>query len=36
MGTHLQPLGNLTPGANLNAYVQAVSGFPVLSVEQEQ
>ncbi|HEY7885263.1 MAG TPA: RNA polymerase sigma factor RpoH [Cellvibrionaceae bacterium] len=36
MGTQLQTLGNLTPGANLNAYVQAVSSFSVLSVEQEQ
>jgi len=36
MSTSLQPIGVLAPGANLNAYVQAVSAFPILSVEQEQ
>ncbi|UTF58638.1 RNA polymerase sigma factor RpoH [Gilvimarinus sp. DA14] len=36
MGTSLQPLGNLAPGGNLNAYVQAVSSFSVLTVEEEQ
>jgi len=34
--TSLQPVGVLAPGANLNAYVQAVSGFAILSVEEEQ
>ena len=34
--TSLQPIGILAPGANLNAYVQAVSSFSVLSVEEEQ
>lgn len=34
--TSLQPIGTLAPGANLNAYVQAVSGFAILSVEEEQ
>jgi RNA polymerase sigma-32 factor len=34
--TSLQPIGILAPGANLNAYVQAVSSFAVLSVEEEQ
>lgn len=34
--TSLQPIGVLAPGANLNAYVQAVSSFAILSVEQEQ
>ncbi|WP_111641626.1 RNA polymerase sigma factor RpoH [Marinimicrobium alkaliphilum] len=34
--TSLQPLGNLSPGGNLNAYVQAVSGIAVLSQEEEQ
>lgn len=34
--TSLQPIGILAPGANLNAYVQAVSSFSILSVEQEQ
>jgi RNA polymerase sigma-32 factor len=34
--TSLQPIGILAPGANLNAYVQAVSSFSILTVEQEQ
>ncbi len=34
--TSLQPMGVLAPGANLNAYVQAVSAFSVLSFEEEQ
>nr|WP_324257414.1 RNA polymerase sigma factor RpoH [Cellvibrio fontiphilus] len=34
--TSLQPIGILAPGANLNAYVQAVSAFSILSVEEEQ
>ena len=34
--TSLQPIGVLSPGANLNAYVQAVSGFAILSVDEEQ
>ena len=34
--TSLQPVGVLAPGANLNAYVQAVSAFSILSVEEEQ
>jgi len=34
--TSLQPIGVLAPGANLNAYVQAVSSFSILSVEEEQ
>ena len=33
---YLQPLGLLSPGGNLNAYVQAVSAFPVLSHERER
>ena len=36
MSTSLQPVGVLAPGGNLNAYVQAVSGFAILSVEEEQ
>lgn len=36
MSTSLQPIGILAPGGNLNAYVQAVSGFAILSVEEEQ
>ncbi len=34
--TSLQPIGILAPGANLNAYVQAVSNFSILTVEEEQ
>jgi RNA polymerase sigma-32 factor len=34
--TSLQPIGVLAPGANLNAYVQAVSCFSILTVEEEQ
>lgn len=34
--TSLQPIGVLAPGANLNAYVQAVSAFTILTVEEEQ
>lgn len=36
VNTSLQPIGVLAPGANLNAYVQAVSCFSILTVEQEQ
>src|SRR5690606_41131199 len=36
MSTSLQPIGVLAPGANLNAYVQGASSFPILTVEQEQ
>lgn len=34
--TSLQPIGTLAPGANLNAYVQAVSCFSILTVDEEQ
>ncbi|MBB5211642.1 RNA polymerase sigma factor RpoH [Microbulbifer hydrolyticus] len=36
MGTNLQPIHTLSPGANLNAYIQTVSGFEVLSAEEEK
>ena len=36
MGTSLQPIGVLAPGANLNAYIQAVNTFSILSVEEEK
>ncbi|WP_341938117.1 RNA polymerase sigma factor RpoH [Marinimicrobium sp. C2-29] len=36
MSTGLMPAGVLSPGGNLNAYVQTVSRFPVLSPEEEQ
>jgi len=35
MNTSLQPVDQLVPGANLAAYVQAVSSIPVLSAERE-
>jgi len=35
MSTGLIPAGVLSPGGNLNAYVQTVSSFPVLSAEEE-
>ncbi|WP_347332661.1 RNA polymerase sigma factor RpoH [Marinimicrobium locisalis] len=35
MSTGLMPAGVLSPGGNLNGYVQAVSRFPVLSAEEE-
>ena len=34
--TSLQPIGVLAPGSNLNAYVQAVSSFSILTVAEEQ
>ncbi|MEH6388571.1 MULTISPECIES: RNA polymerase sigma factor RpoH [Pseudomonas] len=36
MSTALQPVHNLVPGANLEAYVQTVSSIPILSVEEER
>ncbi len=36
MTTELQTIPVLTPGGNVNAYMQTVSGFDVLSVEREQ
>jgi RNA polymerase sigma-32 factor len=36
MGTSLQAVGMMAPGANLNAYIQAVNGFSVLSAEEEK
>ncbi len=36
MGTQLQPVEMLAPGANLNAYIQAVNGFSVLTAEEEK
>ncbi|GAB1258634.1 RNA polymerase sigma factor RpoH [Aurantivibrio plasticivorans] len=36
MGTSLQPIDVLTPGANLNAYMSVVNGFPVLTAEEEK
>lgn len=35
MNTGLMPAGVLSPGSNLNGYVQVVGGFPVLSAEEE-
>ena len=36
MSKRLQPLDQMVPGANLAAYVQAVSSIPVLSAEREK
>jgi RNA polymerase sigma-32 factor len=36
MGTQLQPVDILAPGQNLNAYIQVVNGFSVLSAEEEK
>ena len=36
MSTALQPIGVLAPGANLNAYMQAIGNFPVLTAEEER
>jgi RNA polymerase sigma-32 factor len=36
MGTSLQPVNILAPGANINAYMQAVNSFPILSVDEEK
>ena len=36
MSTALQPLHNLSPVANLEAYVQTVSGIAILTVEEER
>jgi RNA polymerase sigma-32 factor len=36
MGTSLQPVDILAPGANINAYMQAVNSFPILSVDEEK
>ena len=36
MGTSLQPVDMLVPGGNLEAYIQAVHGIPVLTVDEER
>jgi RNA polymerase sigma-32 factor len=36
MGTGLQRVDMLVPGANLEAYIQSVNGIPVLTVEEER
>lgn len=36
MSNSLQPVDQMVPGANLGAYVQAVSTIPILSVEREK
>ena len=36
MGKELQPLTNLVPGSNVNAYIQRVLALPVLSADEEQ
>ena len=36
MSTSLQPIGQLSPGHDLNGYIQAVNGIPVLTVDEER
>jgi RNA polymerase sigma-32 factor len=36
MNTTLMPVMPLTPGANINAYIQAVQAYPVLTPEREK
>lgn len=36
MGTSLQVVNNLSPGQNLDAYVQTVTAIPVLTAEEER
>ncbi len=36
MGTSLQPVDMLIPGANLESYIQAVNSIPILSLEEER
>jgi RNA polymerase sigma-32 factor len=36
MGTGLQPVDMLVPGANLESYIQTVNGIPILSVAEER
>ena len=36
MGTSLQPVDMLTPGSNLESYIQNVNSIPILSVEEER
>jgi len=36
MGTSLQPVDMLVPGANLESYIQAVNGIPILTVDEEK
>lgn len=36
MSTNIQPVDLMSPGANLEAYIQAVNTIPLLSVEEEK
>ena len=36
MGSNLLPIHTLSPGANLNAYMQVVNSFSILSAEEEK
>ncbi|MEX1031838.1 MAG: RNA polymerase sigma factor RpoH [Cellvibrionaceae bacterium] len=36
MGKSLLAIDSLAPGANLNAYMQVVNGFPILTAEEEK
>jgi len=36
MSTNIQPIDLMSPGANLEAYIQAVNTIPLLSIEEEK
>ena len=36
MSTHVLSLASLSPGRDLDTYIQTVSAFPVLTTEQER
>jgi RNA polymerase sigma-32 factor len=36
MGTSLQLMDKLVPGANLESYIQAASRIPILTVDEER
>lgn len=36
MGTSLQPVDMMIPGANLESYIQTVNRIPILTVEEER
>ncbi|MEM1152830.1 MAG: RNA polymerase factor sigma-32, partial [Pseudomonadota bacterium] len=36
MSNSLQPVDQMVPGANLPAYIQAVSSIPILSADRER
>ena len=36
MSSNIQPVDLMSPGGNLEAYIQAVNTIPLLSVEEEK